>query len=160
MINIYLTLLRDRLSEPIVVRQFVKFSFIGIANTGIDFFILNLLTFFTGLKEGMWYSIFKGISYGSGAIFSYFMNKRWAFRDSSKTGGMQKISRFFAVSAVGTLVNVGVASFVVNILKKIVVGTLIIYLSDQVWVNIGALSGTAIGLVWNFFGYKFVVFKK
>lgn len=33
-------------------------------------------------------------------------------------------------------------------------------LTDGIWINIGALSGTAVGLIWNFIGYRFIVFKE
>ena len=52
------------------------------------------------------------------------------------------------------------AALVVNVIKPALGGTLFIPLSDQLWVNVAALCGTAIGLLWNFTGYKFLVFKK
>lgn len=143
-----------------IIGQFVRFAMIGGLNTGIDLIILNILTIATGLKEGTAFAIFKGISFAAAATFSYFMNKYWAFKDTSKSQEGRKFSQFFIVSIIGALINVGIASLVVNMIKPALGGTLIVPLNDQLWVNVAALSGTAIGLFWNFLGYKFIVFKK
>jgi hypothetical protein len=59
------------------------------------------------------------------------------------------------------LINVTAATVVVTYLKPVINPALnLAFLTDQIWVNIGALGGTAIGLIWNFAGYKFWVFKK
>jgi len=142
-----------------VIGQFIRFGLIGGMNTGVDLVILNILIFSTGQYEGAAYSAFKAISFAAAATFSYFMNKRWAFRDKSKDKEVQKFSQFFAVSIVGAVINVSVATLVVTYLKP-VVGADFLFLNDNLWGTVGALFGTAFGLVWNFLGYKFIVFKK
>ncbi len=142
-----------------VIGQFVRFAMIGGLNTGVDLIILNVLMFSTSQFEGTWYSVFKAVSFAAAATFSYFMNKKWAFKDDSKEKGVQKFSQFFAVSIIGAIVNVSIATLVVTYLKP-TLGTDFLFLSDQLWGNVGALFGTAVGLIWNFLGYKFIVFKK
>ena len=71
---------------------------------------------------------------------------------------VQKMSQFVAVSVIGALINVGVATAVVELIKPGLISAL--PLTDELWGSIGALCGTAIGLIWNFLGYKFIVFKK
>jgi putative flippase GtrA len=141
-----------------VIGQFLRFGLIGGMNTGVDLVILNLLMLSTGVYEGQPYSIFKAISFCCAAIFSYFMNKNWAFRDKSKEKSISKFSQFFAVSIIGAVINVTIASLVVNYIKPMTNFDGII--SDPIWGTIGALCGTAIGLIWNFMGYKLIVFKK
>ena len=141
-----------------VIGQFLRFGLIGGMNTGVDLVILNLLMFSTGLYEGQPYSVFKAISFCFAATFSYFMNKNWAFRDKSKEKNISKFSQFFAVSLIGAIINVTIASLVVNYIKPMINFDNII--SDPLWGTIGALCGTAIGLIWNFMGYKLIVFKK
>ncbi|MCK5081200.1 MAG: GtrA family protein [Candidatus Moranbacteria bacterium] len=142
------------------IGQFVRFGLIGGLNTGVDLAILITLMTLSGLKAGVAYTIFKTISFCAAATFSYFMNKRWAFKDKSKTKQVQKFSQFFAVSVVGAVINVTIATLVVNYLKPALGGVLIMPLGDTMWGTIGALGGTAFGLVWNFLGYKLLVFKK
>lgn len=141
-----------------VIGQFLRFGVIGGMNTGVDLVILNLLMFSTGLYEGQPYSVFKAISFCCAATFSYFMNKNWAFKDNSKEKNISKFSQFFAVSIIGAFINVTIASLVVNYIKPMTNFDGII--SDPIWGTIGALCGTAIGLIWNFTGYKIIVFKK
>lgn len=143
------------------IGQFVRFGLIGGLNTGVDLVILNILMFLTGLVDGTPYSIFKSISFLFAAIFSYLMNKRWAFKDTSKNKSAQKFSQFFIVSAIGAFINISVATLVIAYLKPLIGNEIFsIEISGQLWGTIGALFGTAFGLIWNFFGYKFLVFKK
>ncbi len=148
------------LSRYPAIGQFLRFGVIGAMNTGVDLVILNILMFISGYTDGTPYSIFKTISFAAAATFSYFMNKRWAFRDKSKNQEVKKFSQFFVISIIGALINVTVASLVVNFAKPALDSTLIIPLSAQIWGSVGALCGTAVGLAWNFLGYKFIVFKK
>jgi putative flippase GtrA len=143
-----------------VIGQFIRFGLIGGLNTGVDLVILITLMTISGLKAGLAYTIFKAISFCAAATFSYFMNKRWAFKDTSKKKEVKKFSQFFIVSLVGAVINVTVATLVVTYLKPALGGTLIIALNDTMWGTVGALGGTAFGLIWNFLGYKLLVFKK
>lgn len=143
------------------IGQFIRFGLIGGMNTGVDLVILNILMFLTGFVDGTPYTLFKSISFLFAATFSYFMNKRWAFKDTSKKKSVQKFSQFFIVSIIGAVINVSVATLVVAYLKPMVGNEIFsIGISGQLWGTVGALFGTAVGLVWNFFGYKFLVFKK
>jgi len=143
-----------------VIGQFVRFGLIGGLNTGVDLVILNILMILSGFNEGIAYTAFKTISFCTAATFSYFMNKRWAFKDNSKTNQIQKFSQFFIVSLIGAVVNVTVATLIVTYVKPAMGGVLIIPLNATLWGTVGALGGTAFGLIWNFFGYKLLVFKK
>ena len=115
----------------------------------------------TGQKEGYAYAIQKGFSFMIAVTFSYFMNKYWAFQDKNKEQEGKKFSQFLFVSLIGMAVNMTAATVVVTYLQAPVTSTLnMSFLTPQMWVNIGALSGSAAGLLWNFVGYKFWVFKK
>jgi putative flippase GtrA len=130
-------------------------------NTLVDLSILNVETILTSVREGSGYAVQKGISFLAAVTFSYFVNKRWTFQDKSQEEAGKKFSQFFFVSVIGMAINVSVATLMVTYGKPAINAALgLSFLTDQLWVNIGALSGTAIGLVWNFVGYKFWVFKK
>lgn len=141
--------------------QFIKFFLVGIMNTAVDLAILNIETILSGVRDGSGYAIQKGISFLAAVTFSYFINKYWTFQDKSKENEGKKFSQFFFVSIIGMIINVTVATVVVTYLKTPINDLLQLpLLTDQLWVSIGALGGTAIGLFWNFIGYKFWVFKK
>lgn len=148
--------------ETILVRfpfigQFAKFFLVGIMNTGVDLIVLNILMYSTQQTEGIYYTFFKALSFLAAVIFSYIVNKRWTFKDNSDEDASKKFYQFVGISIIGAIINVTVATLVVSFVKPLV-GTDLI--SGQLWGNVGALCGTAIGLFWNFIGYKFIVFKK
>ena len=132
-----------------VFRQIIKFIIVGISNTFVDLAVLNLLLFLTHIASGTPFIFFKAISFLVAATNSYIWNRRWTFRSDK-----QVFIQFFMVSTVGLLLNVGTASFLVN-----VVGPQF-GLSPKLWANTGALIGTLVVMTWNFLGYKFVVFKR
>jgi putative flippase GtrA len=139
------------------IQQFAKFFVVGVMNTGVDLTILNILMFTTKQTEGVYYTAFKTLSFTTAVIFSYYINKHWTFQDKSAKNSRKKFYQFIGVSLIGAIINVTVATLIVATIRPII-GTGVI--SGQLWGNIGALCGTAIGLIWNFIGYKLWVFKK
>ena len=133
--------------------QFGKFAAIGFTNAAVDFGILNLLIFYSGAAAGVSFSIFKGISFLVAIIHSYFWNKYWTFEAGRSGVSGQEFSKFFAVTLTALLINVAVASVVVNVIG-IQFG-----LSAEVWANVGAVAGSAVALVASFVGFKMFVFK-
>ncbi len=136
-----------------ILFQLLSFAIVGAINTAIDFFVLNLLMWITGMASGVEYSIFKSISFLVAVTNSYFMNKYWTFGNHEKST-RKELVQFFAVSVIGLFINVGGASLVINLYPTSS------GLSLPVIGNIGALAGTLLGLVWNFIGYKLIVFRK
>lgn len=136
-----------------VLLQIAKFVAVGGLNTLLDLGILNTLIFLSGIAVGWWYSIFKGISFIAAVINSYFWNKHWTFGVGG-TASVKEFSQFFVVSLVGFGINISLASFVVNVIGSPE------NISLERWANIGAFATTIVSLIWNFLGYKFIVFKR
>lgn len=135
------------------VPQFIRFLCVGFLNTGIDFGVLNTLIYLTGKSSGIYFPIFKSISFIIAVTNSYLMNKHWTFKSSEneRTGEFLK---FFGVNIIGWGINVGVATYIVNYVSAPS------GFSPVLWANIGAFSAVAFTLIWNFIGMKFIVFKK
>ena len=133
--------------------QFSKFAAIGFTNAAVDFGVLNLLIVNTGISVGGWYPIFKGISFISAIIPSYFWNKYWAF-EAVEGGGGFEFAKFMSVAIVSIFINTGIASLVVNYVNPL--GGL----NLEVWANVGAVAGSAVALIFSFVGFKVAVFKK
>ncbi|MCX7616048.1 MAG: GtrA family protein [Patescibacteria group bacterium] len=136
-----------------IVFQLAKFAAVGSFNTFLDWGIVNLLIFLTGIVSGLGFSLFKAISFLIANIGSYFWNKYWTFIDKDKAN-IQEFGKFFVVSVIGMVLNVVVASLIVNYIA---------YpssLSPRQWANVALLVATLVSLVWNFVGYKFFVFEK
>lgn len=145
-----------------VIYQLAKFVLVGALNTFVDWGILNLLMFLVGITSGPLYSVFKAVSFVFGVTNSYFWNKFWTFKKVSsvplasedKKSVSREIWEFFIVSLIGLGLNVTAASLVVNVWGPH------FGIGAKLWANVGALCGTLAGLVWNFLGYKLVVFKR
>jgi putative flippase GtrA len=146
-------------------KQIARFIVVGVINTGVDLVILNILIAVTHRGEnGIYFSVFKTIAFLFALTNSYLMNKYWTFvGDAAKGKNLIEASQFILVSLVGLVINVLVASAVVNyippfwLIREIWTGAAN---HPQLWPSVGALCGTAIGLAWNFIGYKTFVFKK
>jgi len=150
-------LVADLIKKYPVIPQFIRFAMIGFMNFFIDLAILNALMIASGRSAGIYYTFFKSISFLCAVIFSYFFNKYWAFKDKKTTEKGKQFSQFLFVSVIGMIINVSTASIVVNYIAPQIK---FITLSGKLWGNLGAVGGAATGLIWNFLGYKFWVFKK
>ncbi len=136
-----------------VLLQAARFLLVGGLNTFIDLGVLNLLIFAGGTAVGIWFTIFKGIAFIVAVLNSYVWNKYWTFEAKTQAQGKEFLG-FLLVSIVGFVINVGVASFLVNALGAPDA------ISENMWANVAAVTATFTAMLWNFIGYKLFVFKK
>ena len=144
----------DQDKLKLIIRQFVKFAIIGGINTAVDFGILNVLSWATGITSGNGLIPLNVISFSVAVINSYLLNKHWAFKDSASGEGGKKFSMFLLVSVIGVIINTVVLRVVTTNIDPM------FELSPQLWLNVGKAAATVVSLIWNFLGYKFFVFKK
>jgi putative flippase GtrA len=136
------------------VFQVAKFAAVGSLNSFIDLGVFNLLGMLFGLPEGgsLKFAALKTIGFLSGTTNSYFWNKAWTFGDAGRSGA-QKVVIFYAITGLNWLVNVGVATLVSGLPP--------VFVTSEVWVNlVSPIVGIFCGMVGNFLGYKFIVFRK
>ena len=136
-----------------IFREAGRFVLVGILNSTVDAAVLNALILATGIVSGAGYTAMKSLSFLAGATNSFVWNRRWTF----EIGGafaFGEAGKFYATTVLGGFLNIGAATFVVNGLVRPEA------FSPHAWANIGALAGIATGALWNFFGYKLVVFRK
>lgn len=139
----------------LIIYQAGKFVLVGALNTFVDFGVLNMLMMIFGIASGWPYSVFKGISFSCSVVNSYFWNKFWTFQ--KKDTGIAKageFGKFAVVAGTGFILNVSIASFVVNAIGPQ------FGLSEELWGNVGAFVAVLCVFTWNFLGYKLIVFKK
>lgn len=134
--------------------QFGKYAAIGFTNAAVYFGILNLLIAASDITRGIWYSIFIIIAFIVGTIHSYIWNKFWAFGAAQSQGGGAEFAKFATIALIAGLINVGIASFVVNFLDPR------FGVSAESWANLGGVAGSAAALIFSFIGFKMIVFKK
>lgn len=122
--------------------QALKFGVVGVINTIIDFSVYNILIV---------YALFpvlgaNTISFTLAVINSFFLNKFWTFGSRSRHNITAQFIKFVLVSLVGLLLS-NLTVYVTNIQLD--------------WhYNIAKVISIAVVLVWNFLGYKLLVFKK
>ncbi|MBI5147641.1 MAG: GtrA family protein [Parcubacteria group bacterium] len=136
-----------------IIGQLMKFGVVGVANTLVDFGVLNLLTYLTGIYSGAGVFFFNLVSFSAAVTNSYFWNRYWTFKAGGEAAGVQFLE-FIVVSVIGALINSGIL-FALTTFMVPPAG-----LSSPIWLNVAKLSATAVSMAWNFVGYKFIVFKK
>ena len=136
-----------------IIRQFSKFVLVGLSNFTIDFGILNLLIYLTDRDQGIYYSIFKAVSFACAIINSYLWNKFWTFENLDISQAGRQFVKFIIVASFGLLINVIIATIVVNYIS-------VESISSRIWANVGALSSLVAVVLWDFMGYKFIVFRE
>ncbi len=152
-----------------LVWQLAKFGVIGALNTLVDLGILAYLIFafrsyfnispeqeiYSSLFFTVsFYTAYKSVSFIIANVNSYYWNKYWTFENRMEGTTKSGFPSFFTVSLIGFFLNVLVASYVFKSISPVS------GLNPDQWGLIGALTGTMVGLAWNFLGYKFIVFRK
>ena len=136
------------------IMQFVKFGISGGLSAMVDFGVLNLLIYLFGISAGIWYSVFKSISFLFGVTNSYLWNKYWTFKTNNDGQSSGEPVKFFLLSVISFVINVGIASFIVNVVGAPA------GIEAKLWANVGAALAAIIVLFWNFIWMKFIVFKR
>ena len=136
-----------------IILQFIKFVIVGVANTAVDFGILNFLMATTEIYSGTSIFLLNSVSFIISVTHSYFWNKLWTFK-VKKTEAAKEFLQFLIVSIIGLLINGSIVYMITTWLRPM------FGLNEIIWANAGKIAATTISLVWNFIGYKFIVFKK
>jgi putative flippase GtrA len=137
-----------------VVYQAAKFVLVGGLNFLLDMGVLNFLIFATGISTGMVQSGFKSASFLVAVINSYLLNKYWTFKRTTNESAPKEFLQFVAVSLVGFFINVATDYIFVNMVSPF--GGMPL----KTWAQFSAMLAAAIGMFWNFLGYKFIVFDE
>jgi len=138
----------------LIVYQFAKYAVVGIANTAVDFGVFNLLMWIGQTYEGKIIFFLNTISFLVAVVHSYFWNKFWTFKNKQNVNKTIQFIQFIIVSLIGALINSGIV-YAMSSLMNPACG-----LSQNAWVNTSKVAATVISLVWNFIGYKLIVFRE
>jgi putative flippase GtrA len=138
------TRLYERISRYEIVHQFVKYAIVGFGNVVIFLALFNTFRFL-GLPEVVAYVA----AFVPTNINSFFLNKRWAFRDQRERGVHFQYIRFAAFT-IGALV-INTVAFRLFLIPLDRYGTL--------GENIAALLPLPLSIAWNFATYRFWTFN-
>ncbi|WP_281541806.1 GtrA family protein [Maribacter aestuarii] len=118
-------------------KQLGKFVVSGLIAVVVDFSTYFLLNNYTG------HNVAKGISFLTGSIVAYVLNKFWTFHTKEFSG--TQLFRFFFLYVTTLAVNVLVNKGILNLFNNVL---------------FGFLCATGASTILNFLGQKFWVFKK
>lgn len=125
----------------------VRFLLVGGTNTVLDFALLFL---FTGL--GLNKVVANIASTGIAFIFSFFANRKFTFKDSSKN-----VRRQFTVFALVTLSGLWILQpIIILIATNFLDGTI----DSNASLFVAKVLATLVSLVWNYILYSRLVFNK
>jgi putative flippase GtrA len=149
--------------QKIWEHKLVRFAAVGGFNTLLDLTILNILVLIVGLPTVVGNLISASIC----ITISYFLYHRLVFR-SKEPHSIKLFVHFFLVTGVGILVLQSLMiALVTHILghKEIGVNHLLSFAhvhplkTSFINLNVAKLCAVAVGLVWNYCLYHFVIFK-
>lgn len=139
-----------------VLFEVAKFGLVGAFSTTIDLGVLNFLMEATGIFRGSLFPVLKGMSFLTALINAFFWNRLWTFAPRTGTRARRGVQQFFLFATValgGLVLNVTVATLLVN-LVALPAGWQPIQ-----WANVAALTGLVGTATWDFLCYKFIVFR-
>lgn len=138
---------------PTAIGQFARFFVVGVINAAIFLGVLNLLTWMSSIYSGILLVWFNCVAFILTLINSYFLNKRWTFDDSGAHENTVT-AKFIVVTVIGLAINTAILYILTTVIGPR------FGISPAWWVNVSAVIVTGFSLIWNFLGYKYVVFKK
>lgn len=133
--------------------QFIRFGMVGVLNTLIDFGVLNFLSWIFGVAMGWPVIIFKAMAVSAAMINSYFFNKRWVFKKKEGSGHLRESMLFVIFTVLGMSLNAAIVYYFSTYVNPI------FGITEIIWLNIGNIAATVVSLFWNFFWYKYLVFR-
>lgn len=125
-------------------QQLWRFASVGVINTSIDIGLYFVLTrtlplFATHLL------VAKALSFGAGTVFSFFANRSWTFKKTTRVHYTELV-RFYLTVGVGMLINVVSLSLAISLL----------HIPDGAAVVIATITTFA----WNFIASKLWVYSQ
>lgn len=129
----YLMLLTDKLIGHVVPVRFVAFALVGTVGMVVHFAVLASL--FRGLSYP--FTLSQGLAALVAMTSNFGLNNALTFRDLRLRGWrwLRGLASFILVCSLGTLANIGLASY--------------LFTRQRVWV-LAALAGIVVGSVWNY----------
>ena len=115
--------------------------------------LFALITWIFRVYYGFVVIIISVFSFLIANLNSFFWNKFWVFRDQERKNTIKEYFKFLATSSVALIINGLIVYIMTTVMSPMVVG-------EQLWAYFAKAVAIGISLVFNFIGYKFIVFKK
>ena len=134
--------------------QAAKHVLVGAVVTVVDLKIFEILLWIVGLFTASGSLVIKGVSFIAATILKYFGNKYWAFNKPEKENLSKEIIQFLFITLMGLVLDVASFYYLTEIMAPQ------FELSHSSWIKASVVLAAFTAALWNFLGYKFLVFKK
>jgi dolichol-phosphate mannosyltransferase len=132
-------------SLPLGQRQFLKFGFVGGIGFIVDAGTFSLLTHYAGL-DLVTARVMSSLVFGMTA--TWLLNRYLTFRNQRAGSMLAQYLRFATANIIGNLLNIGTHALLVE--------NLVFFHRLPI---LGIVAGTFVGLIFNFTGSKYFVFR-
>ncbi len=154
-------------------KQVGKFAVVGVINTLVDIIILNGFVFLEFVSvltiAGQKFLIANIISVAIATINSFILNKQWTFKSEGENIYRQ-IFQFLIITIIGMFVIhqiifsalyyglPSISNLIILIIHFLKLNN--IFSDSFITLNFAKIIAIIGSLIWNFIGYKLIVFKK
>jgi len=153
-LGLYLFYLIAKYKNKIGFLQLGKYGVIGVLNTFLNAGIYNFLIFITNIASGFTVDSFFVVAFVLAVTNSFFWNRYWTFKQIGTETVGKDAFQFFFVSTAVAVINFVILHIIVNIIGAPM------GIDLKIWANIALALTIITAFFGNFFGYKFLVFKK
>lgn len=137
----------------LAVYQFFKFALVEALGILLNIVIYSSLIVATQKSIGDPVTLFKGVGFSAALINNYFWNKHWTFFSNDNSNFIVQFSRFVVISLVGLGISTSINYILIDVVGP--VGGI----KSFTWGGISSFAGIIFSGMWNFFGYKYFVFR-
>ena len=152
--------------KKLLKHRLVRFVSVGVSNAVLHFTVLNISFYLIGLGK-IPASILATVC---AVTYSFFLNRNFVFKDKGGDKALVREAILFAVvTLTGMLIvhNITYAGFIaiidgrekgiIDLIQNI---TGITLAKDFIDINMATVVGAVVAMVWNYNGYRLLVFKK
>lgn len=134
-------------------KRFLKFAFVGVTGTVVDFGVMNLMRLAFGVPL-IWS---QAISFTIAVINNFIWNRYWTYPDSRSKAPYRQLIQFILINLIGITVRTPLVTWFDRIILRLLdKRNLSIGLENYVISQNLALAGAiAIILLWNFFANRY-----
>lgn len=128
----------------------LRFGIIGIVNTVLDFGLLFAFSSIFGVPRGLANVFSTSVAF----VFSFFANKKYTFKSSSKDKIIREMVLFTVVTLFGLWV---IQGLIIHFMTPVITEFGFV---EELSLMIAKLIATVATLIWNYLLYSKVVFKR
>ena len=133
--------------------RFLKFSFVGVTGTIVDFGVMNLMSLVFHLPL-LWA---QAISFTIAVVNNFLWNRYWTYPDSRSKRAPQQLIQFVLINLVGILVRTSLISWLNNLILHALNNAAIRLPLENFVISQNAALAVSILIIlfWNFFANRY-----